>query len=67
MEFELNEILDVIEKDIEYWCNEKMGPNGCNSKCKYFTCHSCYEGNDSIEIVRELAAACFGSTYEKND
>ena len=66
MEFELNEILDIIEKDIEYWCNKKMKPNECNSKCKYFTC-TCCEAKENIELVRELAAACFGSHYEKND
>lgn len=64
MEFELNEILDIIEKDLEYWCNEKMGPGACNSNCKYFSC-TCSEGKESIEFVRELAAACFGSHYEK--
>lgn len=67
MEFELNEILDIIDKDIEYWCTEKMKDDECNSKCKYFTCNICWEGRESIDIVRELAAACFGSTYEKND
>lgn len=64
MKFELNQILDVIEEDIEYWCNEKMGPNKCNSKCKYFTCNICNGANDSIEKVRQLAAACFGANYE---
>lgn len=62
MEFELNEVLDIIESDMYYWC-DKMGCN-CNEDCKYYK-FLCTNAKNDIENVRRLAAACFGSTYEK--
>lgn len=64
MEFELNEILDIIDSDMKYWCM-KMGKE-CNSDCPYYNC-SCANATTDIENVRKLAAACFGTRYEKND
>lgn len=62
MEFELNEILDIIENDFKNTCNE----DACSQECKYYKC-CCMTAEADIENVRHLAAACFGSTYEKND
>lgn len=62
MEFELNEILDIIESDMKYWC-DKMGYN-CNTDCKYYRC-ICSTAEDDFKNVRHLAAVCLGSTYEK--
>ena len=65
MVLELNKILDIIESDLEYWCDKKMEYN-CNPNCKYYKC-ICSTAADDIENVRKLAATCFGSSYEKND
>lgn len=65
MEFELNELFDFIEKDLEYWCDKIMEYN-CNTQCKYYKC-CCSTAKDDIKNVRQLAATCFGSQYEKND
>lgn len=65
MEFELNEILDIIESNLNYWCENKMEYN-CNPDCKYYKC-CCSTAKDDIKNVRQLAAVCFGSQHEKND
>lgn len=64
MEFELNEILDLIENDFNNSCIENSINNNCNEDCKYYKC-LCNNAKIDIENVRRLAAACFGSTYEK--
>lgn len=64
MEFELNEILDIIESDMRAWC-EKMRYS-CSPECKYYHC-VCSTADDNFNDVRKLSATCFGSQYEKND
>lgn len=62
MEFDLNEVLDIIESDKEAWC-EKMKYN-CTPDCKYYHC-ICSTAADDIQNVRKLAATCFHSNYEE--
>lgn len=62
MEYEkLDELLDIIDLDMKYWCN-KMEYN-CNSNCKYYRC-ICSTAEDDIKNVKKLAAVCFN---EEND
>lgn len=59
MEFELNEILDIIEGDLKANCNKNL--RDCN-QCKYGELHRnmpCMQYKDSIRRVRELAEISF--------
>ncbi len=63
MEFELNEILDIIENDFENSCNKYPT---CGESCKYYKwIPNCSDVKDDIEIIRRLAAACFSSNIEE--
>lgn len=59
MEFQLNEILDLIEGDMKSNCNKNMGT--CKG-CKYELLHkdmNCFQFKNAISDIRKLAEVCF--------